>query len=478
MENSENKAAKAGIAYTVGNVLLKGIAFLTLPIFSRILTTEEFGFYNLYVSYETILTIFVGVCLYGSLRTAKYDYRHEFESYVSSTLMLSGFVYIIVMFLGNIIYPIISKSFVFDRGILNILITHSYAMFIFQFYNTWLALDFKYKKFLVVSGINSIGGTTFSIFLILVVFKSHRYIGRIYGYAIVPICVAAIIWLSFFREARRKKLILFNKGYWKYGLSISIPLVVHTFSQQILSQFDRIMINTLVSVAAVGIYGFIQTIASILQIIVQSMDNAWSVWMYEQLDKKQYSQIQEKSRTYILLMNILYVGFISLAPDVIHIAGTKEYYHGISMIIPLSYAIYFIFLYSLPVHIEYFYKKTKYIAIGTSIAAVINISLNYFFIRSCGYMAAAWTTLASYILLFVFHWYIAKKIDNNQMFPTRFIIESIVVLSIFSAWILFVVDSMAIRWGSMVFFITIQLGSNFKIVLPIIKRTFNKFRKE
>lgn len=37
------------------------------------------------------------------------------------------------------------------------------------------------------------------------------------------------------------------------------------------------------------------------------------------------------------------------------------------------------------------------------------------------------------------------------MFPTRFIIESIVVLSIFSAWILFVVDSMAIRWGSMVF---------------------------
>lgn len=109
------------------------------------------------------------------------------------------------------------------------------------------------------------------------------------------------------------------------------------------------------------------------------MDNAWSVWMYEQLDKKQYSQIQEKARTYILLMNILYVGFISLAPDVIHIAGTKEYYHGISMIIPLSYAIYFIFLYSLPVHIEYFYKKTKYIAIGTSIAAVINISLNYFF---------------------------------------------------------------------------------------------------
>lgn len=154
MADSGTKAAKAGLAYTVGNVLLKGIAFLTLPIFSRILTTEEFGFYNLYVSYETILTIFVGLCLYGSLRTAKYDYRQEFDSYVSSTLMLSGIVYIAVMVIGNLVYPAISGSFGFDRSILNILITHSYAMFIFQFYNTWLALDFKYKKFLVVSGID------------------------------------------------------------------------------------------------------------------------------------------------------------------------------------------------------------------------------------------------------------------------------------------------------------------------------------
>ena len=103
-------------------------------------------------------------------------------------------------------------------------------------------------------------------------------------------------------------------------------------------------------------------------------------------------------------MNILYIGFISLAPDVIRIAGTKEYYGGIAMVIPLAFAIYFVFLYSLPVHVEYFYKKTKFIAVGTSLAAGINIALNYIFIRKYGYTASAWTTLVSYILLFVFHW--------------------------------------------------------------------------
>lgn len=468
MAGSGNRAAKAGMAYTIGNVLLKGISFLTLPIFSRILTTEEFGFYNLYVSYETILTIFVGLCLYGSLRTAKYDYRNEFDSYVSSTLVLSGIVYLAFLIVGNIAYPFFPDQFEFNRILLNILITHSYAMFIFQFYNTRLALDFRYKEFLVASGINSIGGTVLSIFLIQVVFTTNKHIARIYGYAIVPIMVAAVIWCIFFRKAVRNKDKIFNVKYWKYGLGISLPLVVHTFSQQILNQFDRIMINTLVSVAAVGIYGFIQTIASILQIIVQSMDSAWSVWMYEQLDKKEYIQIKEKAKAYILLMNILYIGFVSLAPDVIHIAGTKDYYEGASMVVPLSFAIYFIFLYSLPVHIEYFYKKTKFIALGTSLAAVVNIVLNYFFIKQYGYIASAWTTLASYILLFAFHWFISKKIDNSPMFPVKMITISVVLLVVYSGWILLVIDHMILRWVSMVIFIITMMCGCYRVVKPML----------
>lgn len=187
----------------------------------------------------------------------------------------------------------------------------------------------------------------------------------------------------------------------------------------------------------------------------------------------------EKMLTLLLVgccMNILYVGFISLAPDVIHIAGTKEYYDGISMVIPLSFAIYFIFLYSLPVHIEYFYKKTKFIATGTSLAAGINIALNYFFIRSYGYTASAWTTLASYFLLFVFHWFIAKKIDGNPMFPKKTIIGSIIALSTFSAWTILIINHMLIRWISMLLFIVLSLICNSKTILPLTDKLASKLK--
>ena len=57
MSNTKQTAVKAGIGYTVGNILIKGISFMTLPVFSRLLTTEQFGVYNVFVSYEAILYV-------------------------------------------------------------------------------------------------------------------------------------------------------------------------------------------------------------------------------------------------------------------------------------------------------------------------------------------------------------------------------------------------------------------------------------
>ena len=63
-EKLEKKAAKAGIWYTIGNFILKGCIFLSLPIFTRILSTTDFGIFNTYMAYEGILTAILGLGLY------------------------------------------------------------------------------------------------------------------------------------------------------------------------------------------------------------------------------------------------------------------------------------------------------------------------------------------------------------------------------------------------------------------------------
>ena len=60
--------------------------------------------------------------------------------------------------------------------------------------------------------------------------------------------------------------------------------------------------------------------------------------------------------------------------------------------------------------IPVYFRKTKYVMYPAAIAAVVNIVLNYIFIPVFGYMAAAYTTLFSYIIWAIFQAYWCKKV--------------------------------------------------------------------
>lgn len=65
----KSKAVSAGMGYTLGNMLIKGINFLTVPIFSRLMSTDEFGVYNVFLSYDAILSVLIGMALHSSVKS-------------------------------------------------------------------------------------------------------------------------------------------------------------------------------------------------------------------------------------------------------------------------------------------------------------------------------------------------------------------------------------------------------------------------
>ena len=81
------KVAKAGAGYVIGNYLLKGITFLSAPIFTRLLTTADFGLYSTYTAYWSIFYIILGLALHSSIATAKYKYSGKLESFISSIIL-------------------------------------------------------------------------------------------------------------------------------------------------------------------------------------------------------------------------------------------------------------------------------------------------------------------------------------------------------------------------------------------------------
>jgi len=437
-----NKVFKAGAGYIIGNYLLKGITFLSAPIFTRLLTTEEYGDFGAYIAYESIFYIILGLALHSSITNAKYEYKEKLNEYVSSLVLLSGISVSIWLIIANVFYNSYSDMLGLDRTVVNILVFHCLGSAIFQLFNVYVGLSYSVKSYLVLTTVNAISNMGLSVILILTVFKDDRLMGRILGAALPIVAIAGYICFYFFKKSKPR----INKWYWKYALQYSLPIIPHGISQVLLSSFDRIMIKGMVGATESGLYSFAGTINSIIFVVSSSIDKVWKPWFYEKMDTKDYKLIRKCAAKYVFGFAMFIAMVIMVIPELIKILGAKEYWGTTVCVVPVVIGGYFSFIYTIPVYVEYFYKKTKYIAFGSILAAVLNIVLNYQFIPQYGYIAAAYTTLVTYLLYFVFHFLLAKKIHGSSLVSIIVCICSSLIICTAGGLVILLEDKIVIRW--------------------------------
>lgn len=435
-------AVRAGLWYTIGNIVLKGCSFLSLPIFTRLLSTNDFGIYNAYIAYEQIITALFGLGLYGTIKNAKLDFKDQFDKYLSSIVTLSIIIFSLFLIIANFCYPLYSNTVGFSKFVINLLLLQSFGSYLLYFYGVKLNADFRYRSFLLMSGINVLGNTLLSVILILFVFPNERYLGRILGSAIPLIGIGVVLFLIIWKNGKT----VYKKEYWSYGLTIGLPLLPHVISQSLLSQVDRIMIRDMVGSSEAGIYGYIYTLCTILYIVGNSMENAWSPWVFYTLDSGEKREIKRAGKDYVTMFTLLTIGFFCIMPEVTKLMAGRDYWAGISLIIPLTFGNYFVFLYGLPVNVEYYNKKTGFISLGTILAAIINLFMNYFAITLFGYQAAAYTTFFSYGILFCFHWIIANKYGVGDIYDLRLLMSRIIAVLVTGMFILLTNDFIIVNF--------------------------------
>lgn len=441
-----NKVIKAGIGYTIGNYLLKGLSFLTVPIFSRLLSTADYGIFNSYLAYQCILFLIVGLAMHASLKNARYKFQDNFAQYNSNCILIAVCSLVIWLVLGNVFYPIYGELIGFSRLVVNLLLLDSFGTALIQFFNVYVGLDYRYDSFLKLSVFNAVSNLILSILFIVAVFPEDRATGRILGNAL-PVAVIAIVLVWYFwRQARPK----YCPEYAKYAIRYSVPLIPHGISQVILSQFDRIMIKNIIGDAQAGIYSFGYNIFSILNVTINSLDNVWGPWFYEKMEEKNYKDIRKYGNKYAFGM-LLFSGMVMLGtPELVKILGAREYWDAMYSVVPIVVGGYYMFLCTFPSYVEYYYEKTQFVALGTGLAAVINIVLNLICINKFGYLAAAYTTLVTYLLYFVFHYVIAWKIHKQWIFDTKKFILYIVAAAVVGVVSLGFIDMWFIRWPLLV----------------------------
>ena len=425
MSTKKKSVFKAGIWYTISNFLVKGITFLTMPLFTRIMSSDDIGLFSNISSWFNILAIVTTFEIYSSISIARFDYKDNLDEYVSSSLFLSTIItsifYILVLIFHNFFENLFSMNFI----TLNLIFIYLLVYPSIQMYQIKNQINYNYLPTIIISIINAILSTIGAVFLVLIM--KNKLMGRVYGYFIPLIVTSLFIYILLLKKGKKVR-----KKYWVYALKISFPLIWHLLAGYLLSSSDKIMITKLISPNATALYSVSYTVSMVVSILWTSMNNAWAPWAYEKMDKKDYESLKNNSKPYTILFIVIAFMFMLVTPELLLIMGGKYYLQAKYVMPPVMLGYIFQFVYSLYVNIEFYHKRQRDIAIGTIIAAIVNIILNFIFLPKFGYIAAAYTTLIGYILLFLIHFLFVKKLNCTSWYDTNFFIKMLLLSTIYS----------------------------------------------
>lgn len=472
--SSNNKPLKAGVWYTVSNIAIRGISILTAPIFTRLLSTSDYGLVSNFVSWQNILGCFFSLGLSYSIGRAKIDFKEDFDGYISSVQTLNIFV---GLFLMVAILPFLGPLAVFmemDKA----LVISMAVMLIFSpsldYYQTKLRFEYRYKENVAIAIAHTLGVVAISIVLILLSDYQHKYAGRIFG-NIIPLLLLSIMSLVIIWKNGRK---LIAPTYWKYALHLSLPMVPHGLAMIVLSQIDRIMIVKMDGTSAAGIYSFGYSYAIILSVVSNAISGAWTPWLYETIDKGDYNKIVGVNKKINLGICIVAFIFIALGPEAIMILGAKEFWVAKWMVVPVIMGTLAQFFYSLFANMEIYCKKTYITAIGSVGAAIINYVLNLIFIPRYGYIAAAYTTMAGYVLLLLYHWFAFKMIFKEHIYAESQIAGLLILTTTGAFLFMMYYDAYFVRYIALLLIVILYCYFNRESLKFVIDKYLLKTEKD
>lgn len=415
---------KASIWFTICNILQKGISLLTTPIFTRILTTEQYGTFSVYQSWYAIISILGTLNLYSSVfNNGMVKYPEDRKTFSSSMLGLSTLC-------CTILFAIYLVNVDFWNSLLGLSTVFIVAMFAemvftpaFSFWSAEERFDFRYKKLVVYTLILTLLCPIVSI--VCVLNTEYKAEARVIGMVLVQVALSLFFYIHIIKRGRK----LYVKEYWKFALKFNIPLIPHYLSMVVLQQADRIMIGHMVGNDKAAIYSIAYNISMLMTLITNGINSSYTPYAYQAIQEKKYEKLGKVGMGLLIFVGVSIFATMALAPELIKIFATEEYYEAVWIIPPIAASVYFIFFYSIFTAVEFYYEKTVFVMLASVFGAVINVVLNFFGIKMFGYLAAGYTTLICYMFFGVAHYLFSSRVLIKKIGYNFFSTRNLVLLS-------------------------------------------------
>lgn len=411
-----NRILKNGSLSMFGSILIRAVDLISIPIFTRLLDTSTYGRVSVFTTYVQIFVVLLSLDFHGSVSRATLEYKKEKEEYYRATLLFSLLWAVTIVTLFNIFHEWAEKLLAMSQMEFNILLLYSFSFYVIQYKSNEYIFNFQYKNNITMSFGMALGNLSLSILLVVSFFSENKFLGRIIGAAVPAAMIAFIVFVQYMKNGRKGR----KKEYIKYALKFGVPLIPHDLSHMVLSNSDRIMIQSMNGNSQSGIYSLTYNVGLMLHVITEGFGNVWRPMLYRYLEEGKWHIVRRYNRIYLIVFTIITAGIIAVSPEIIKIVASKEFWDGINLVMWVCLATYFIYIYQLFSNVEFYLKKTPIISVGTILAAILNIVLNIYGLPVWGYGFAAVSTVIAYGGLAVFHCLILRHVCEYQVIDNAF----------------------------------------------------------
>ena len=398
----KSSLSKATAWYTVGNLFVRSVSFLLLPLYSNLISTEDFGNYALVMSLYAVIAVFYQSGLQSALskyylEEANEGKRKEIFSTILNTTGIIGLILTVLIFLlsGWIALEALGSSGYGD------LIRIIFAALFFESI-TFITLHLLRtkelaRKVVLYSSFSAVVNLVMNLYLVY-----YLRLG-IYGIIWAQLVTSVMVFLIMLPFLRENYLPVIRTSGLKIYFAFSYPLIIAGLLSALVDVIDRFIIDHFLGKSEVGIYSFSYRIALVMNIFVMSLRSAWTPYSIRRYNEGNYSEDFGKSFTKVIAVSLLIFLVVSIFIDDLFkfsFSGFRLFdlqYAGGIQIIPVILVSY-IFSAVVTYYSVYPYVsgKSYHFLISDLIALVINIVLNFILIPVYGIMGAAAATLLSY----------------------------------------------------------------------------------
>ncbi|WP_274608150.1 lipopolysaccharide biosynthesis protein [Bifidobacterium phasiani] len=417
---------KSVLWYTTAMIIQNGILFLFTPVYTRILSDEQYGMFSVYQSWQQVVSIISVVAMDRCITVGFMKYENDRRGFLSSVQALMTLTVLVCAILVCLLPGPITDLIGLPLPIV-------LAMLVVSLMNntlanwTWLQrYEYRYRRLAFVTV-----GFTAAIQIVstaaIMLLPTDGGTVLIMSSTVVRVSLYGIIYIIVFAVGKR----LFNREYWRFSLSYSLAVVPHALSQIILNSSARILIDKLCGRAEAAYYGVTYSAAMVLNIVMTSVSSAIQPWFFERIRAHDYHSIRRKTNAFLIMASGFAVGVSLFAPEILAILAPSSYHSALGTFPPTAAGVFFNCMYLCFANFESYYEKPFYFSIATATGAIVNVVVNLICIPLFGFVSAGYTTMLCYMLFAFMHYRFMRRVCRQELNDVRvFDVRFILILSV------------------------------------------------